>query len=177
MTSKKSLDMKRTIVFLFVLIFVNSANAQYIFNVDVEIVNPEKVFYPGKNLIVNADIKSLGITQDRIDVKLDYKILDYNGNIITERESTVAIHTSLKTTEIFSLPKNIKEGTYAVIVRVEDGDYSSSGSQSFYVESRFLAKLSVFVSENPVLFGIILFLSILSFILMLLWVMHTTYRK
>ena len=144
---------------------------------DVEITNAENAFYPGQDVIVSANVKSLGIAQNRIDIKLNYEIIDQNGNIIAERGSTLVLHTSLKTTEIFTLPENIKSGKYNLIVKAEDDKYSSSSSESFYVESKFLTELSDFIDKNTVLFEILLFLIISVFIIILLWIMHKLYGK
>ncbi|MEK6907383.1 MAG: hypothetical protein AABW45_02550 [Nanoarchaeota archaeon] len=140
------------IIAISLLFFVVSVNAQYILSLDAEVTEPDKTFYPGQEVMVSTDVRSLGETRDRVDIKLNYKIIDYDNNLITQRESTFAVHTSLKTTETFKLPEDLKPGKYNVIVKVSYGNYDSSASDLFYIESKFLGKSKEFIKENPFIF-------------------------
>lgn len=146
-------------------ILLNLVNAQYILSLDTKVTEPDKTFYSGQEVMVSTDVRSLGEIRDRIDIKLNYEIIDYNNNLIMQRESTLAVHTSLKTTEIFKLPEDIKPGKYNVMVKVSYGNYDSSASDLFYVESKFLGKSKEFIKENPFILtygGLILIIAVVA---------------
>src|SRR3989344_2580093 len=67
-------DQINLMIAVFLLFFVAFVDAQYMFDVDSEIINNEKVFYPGEEIIVSTDIKSLGTIKDIINVKLNFFI-------------------------------------------------------------------------------------------------------
>ena len=161
--------MKRGVIPLFILILVSLVSAQYIFHVDVKVM--PKTISAGESLIVNTNIRSLGLnSNDRIDIKLSYEILDENGKIIDMRSSTVALQTSLSISEVFNLPNNIKSGNYNVIVKVDYQGYNESASDSFYVrENTFLGKLNELMNNNPIIFIIIFFVI---FIILMWWIIH-----
>ncbi|AJF63142.1 MAG: hypothetical protein QT11_C0001G1018 [archaeon GW2011_AR20] len=160
-------DQINLMIAVFLLFFVAFVDAQYMFDVDSEIINNEKVFYPGEEIIVSTDIKSLGTIKDIINVKLNYTIVDENNNLITGNESTIALHTSLKTTEYLRLPDNIESGTYQVRVKVSYQGYTTSASNTFYVKSKFFIKSSKFLYKYPLAFtaGLSLFFVIIIFLI------------
>lgn len=154
-----------SVILFFTLL--NLVNAQYILSLDTEVTEPDKTFYPGQEVIVSTNVMSLGEIRDRIDIKLNYKIIDYNNNLIMQRESTFAVHTSLKTTEVFKLPEDLKPGKYGVIVKISYDNYDSSASDLFYIESKFLGKSREFIKENPFIFtygGLILIIVVAAFL-------------
>lgn len=161
--------MKITIILLFVLILINSVNAQYIFSLDVE-VTPDILIAPHV-LIVNTNIRSLGINSDeRIDILLSYEIKDEDNNIIDSRSSTLALQTSLSQSEIFNLPSNLKSGKYYVKVKVNYQGYKAFKTEEFYIEEKsFIGKINYLIDKNPVIFIVMFLVLILLFIW---WMIH-----
>lgn len=165
------LYMKKEVILLFILLLISLVNAQYIFHVDVEVT--PKIISAGENIIVNANIKSLGLSSDRIDVKISYGIQDENGKIIEISSSTNALQTSLSISEVFKLSDNIKSGKYNVIVKVDYQGYNSSASDSFYVKKRGIWRGAIgLLNENPIIPIIIFFLI---FIIFVWWMIHHHY--
>lgn len=165
--------MKISIILLFTLLLLSLANAQYIFNVDVNII--PKTISAGENIIVNTNIKNLGLISDRINVKLSYEIQDENGKLIDGRSSTLTLQTSLSISEVFTLSKNIKSGKYDVIVKADYQGYKASDSDSFYVrENTFLVKLNRVLDYTPIIFIIIFFVIV---IILIRWIIHHYYTR
>ncbi|MEK6841012.1 MAG: hypothetical protein AABX45_00255 [Nanoarchaeota archaeon] len=163
--------MKKEVILLFILL-ISLVSAQYIFHVDVEVI--PKTISPGENVIVNTNIKSLGLSSnEKIDVKISYEIQDENGKMIDMESSTVALQTSLSVSEVFKLSDDIKSGKYNVIVKVDYQGYKTSALDSFYVtKNTFLDRLNILISENPIIY-IILFLLII--IILIWWAIHHHY--
>lgn len=164
--------MKRGIILLFLLLLINLVSAQYIFNVNAEVI--PKTVSAGENFIVNTNIKSLGLdSNERIDVKISYEIQDENGKIIEISSSTNALQTSLSISEVFTLPSDIKPGKYNVIVKVDYQGYNTSASDSFYVKTSGIWGGAIgLLNENPIIFTIIFFLI---FIIFIWWIIHHYY--
>ncbi len=160
------------VIAVFLLFFVTFVDAQYIFDINFEIMNDEKIFYPGQEIIVSMDIKSLGMIRDIIDIKLDYTIVDENNNLITESESTIALHTSLKTTEYFRLPDNLESGTYHVRAKVSYQGYTTNASDTFYVKSKFFINLEKILNKYPLVFTVGLSLFFIIIIFLIFSLMH-----
>src|SRR3989344_3202796 len=136
--------MKRGVILLFILLLISLASAQYIFSVDVEVM--PKFISAGDNIIVNTNIKSIGISSDRVDIKIS---------------STKAIQTSLSVSEVFKLSENLKSGNYKVIAKVDYRGNKTSNSDSFFVtKNTFLVKLNKLVNDNPIIFIILLLIII-----------------
>ena len=139
--------MKRGAILIFILLLVTLVHAEYIFNLEVEVIKLTKTVYSGENIIVNTNVKSLGLgSKELIDVVLSYEITDEYNNIIMQRKSTLALQTSFSQSEVFILPNNIKPGYYRVIAKVDYKGYNASDSDSFYVGRKsLLGKLADFI--------------------------------
>ena len=148
-------------VLLSVLLLVSLVSAQYLFGVDVKVT--PKFVSSGENIIVNTNIKSLGISSGRVDVLVSYEIINQNGELINKsermidiRSSTMAIQTSLATAEVFRLSEDIKPGDYNLIVKVDYQGEETSASDSFHVaKDTFLSKLNKLVNNNQIILVII----------------------
>jgi len=82
--------MKRGVILLFILLLISLASAQYIFSVDVEVM--PKFISAGDNIIVNTNIKSIGISSDRVDIKISYEIII---RIIKKRKIYIIVYNSI----------------------------------------------------------------------------------
>ena len=147
-----------------ILFLINLASAQYIFVQEVK-VTPKFVF-AGENIIVSTNIKNLGISSDRVDIKVSYEIISENGELINKseriidmRSSTMAIQTSLSISEVFMLPENMEFGNYNMLVRVDYNGKITSASDSFQItKNGFLVKLDNIIGNNQIILITIAFL-------------------
>ena len=155
------LYMKGGVVLLLFLLSISLVSAQYLFGVDVKVT--PKIVSTGENVIISTNIKSLGISSDRVDIKVSYKIINENGKLINKSDrtidissSTVAIQTSLGTSEIFKIPNDMKSGDYKIVVSVNYQGDEASGSDSFYIaKNTLLDNLNKLVSNNAIILVII----------------------
>lgn len=175
--------MKRGIILLSTILLIGLVSAQYLFSLDVD-VKP-KVISLGEDIIVNTNIKSLGISSDRVDILVSYEIIGEDGELINKsermidiRSSTIAIQTSLSTSEIFKLPEDIKPGNHKIIVKVNYQGEETSASDSFRVtENTFFDKLNKLVNNNQIILVIIALLILIISIWRIIHHYHTHYKK
>lgn len=176
--------MKRGVaVLFFVLVLTSLVGAQYLFSVEVKVI--PKFIFAGENIIVNTEIKNLGISSDRVDIKVSYEIVSEDGELINKSEriidiksSTMAIQTSLSISEIFTLSEDIKPGNYKLVVKVDYQGKETSGSDSFHVtKNTLLEKLNKFVNNNHIILVIIALLILAISIYRLIQYYHRYHKK
>ena len=94
------------------------------------------------------------------------------------RSSTMAIQTSLRTSEIFKLAEDMKPGNYKIIVKVDYQGDEASASDSFYVaKDTFLAKLNKLVNNNQIILVIIALLILVISVWRVIHHYRTHYKK
>lgn len=144
-------------ILLFVLLLISFVSAQYIFAQEVKVT--PKVLFAGENIIVSTNIKSLGTSSDRVDIKVSYEIVSDNGKLVNKSErtinmisSTMAIQTSLGISEVFMLPENMEPGNYNILVKVDyEGDVTSASDSFQITKNSFIVKLDRLVSNNQII--------------------------
>ena len=125
------------IAILFLFNIVLNTDPPLIFDVDTEILDETKTVYPGNSVIVNANVRSLGLgSRELIDINLIFKVLDQNNRVILKQESTVALQTSLSISEIIYIPNDMKPGMYYVYVEANYKGYRGYSSEAFYVKRK-----------------------------------------
>ena len=162
---------------------ISLVSAQYLFSLDVRVT--PKFISSGEDIIVSTNIKSFGISSDRVDILVSYEIISEDGELINKskrmidiRSSTMAIQTSLSTSEIFKLQEDIKPGNYKIIVKVNYQGEETSASDSFYVaKDTFLAKLNKLVNNNQIILVIIALLILVISIWRVIHHYCTHYKK
>ena len=75
--------------------------------------NTENRLAPGEFLPISVKLVNFG-EQKRVDVVINYKILDSNNNEIYSENETVAVETTASFIKRIQLPYNIKPGLYTV---------------------------------------------------------------
>ena len=145
-----------------ILIAIEVESKKPLFDVKVEI--PEQFLYvlPGEEILAN--IKLFRIEgKEKVDVKVEYVVKNEQGETILSEEETRAVETETSFVKAFSLPQNIKYGTYIFYVKaVYNGEVASSSAQ-FSVEK---LEKPFFKKEN-----ILLIIIIIIFIVILLFVL------
>ena len=124
------------------------------FNLEVEIPGDYQKVSPGDTLWFTTKILNFA-NEKRVDVTLEYNILDENENEILTRSETVAIETQASFVGRMELSEDIKIGKYMLEVKMIQSDGKTSiGKSSFQV--RLEEDFKGFVSKNKFLIMIIL---------------------
>ncbi|MFA6072792.1 MAG: hypothetical protein WC758_01635 [Candidatus Woesearchaeota archaeon] len=84
-------------------------------NVFINIPQEYVTISPGSDVLTSIKIMNLGNTK-RMDVVLDFEILDAFGDAILTKKETVAIETQANFIRIFEIPKTAEDGKYKVHV-------------------------------------------------------------
>lgn len=103
-----------------VVIEVESSGAK-LFDVDVEILNENKVVEQGKMVNSKILLFNLGITEN-IEVDMEYSILDLDGNIIVSETEKNIIETQFQKIKNIKIPSDTKAGIYVYAVKVSYTD-------------------------------------------------------
>ena len=116
---------------LFVNCCVVSANP--VIEVSVSLIE-EDFFSPGDTVHSIVEIRNRDAS-GRIDVVVEYGVVDGSGAVVLSDTKTVAIETKSSFAESFTLPSYISEGGYSLYAEVSslDGTVSNSASSSFDV--------------------------------------------
>ncbi len=96
-----------------------------LFDIFIEIPQKFKNVGSGEELIASVKLINVG-SAGRIDVFLDYTILDPEENIIFKRRETVAVETQANFVRTFDIPKDSKAGSYHILAQIvyADGKYA-----------------------------------------------------
>jgi hypothetical protein len=140
------------VVLLFMILFFSNALAAQPFNIEIELPDSYKTVNPGNDVWFTIKLLNLANAQ-RVDVTLNYDILDSNGISIVHNSKTVAIETQASFVADLKIPETALPGEYTVNVVVA----SSLG------ESRAKTSLKILAPKNVLMFyltgvGIILLL-------------------
>jgi len=98
----------------------------------LEIKNKDNVVRKGEHLQLVATILNFG-EAGKVDVLLQYQILDMNGTPMYEKHETVAVETQLNRFKELALPQ-LPEGTYIVVVKATYNNVTVSSSDMIFVE-------------------------------------------
>lgn len=142
-------------------------SAKPLFDVDVEVLPEYKVVAPGEEIIIEVstfNVRGFG----RVDVTLEYSIRDFNGNIVTKEEETVAIETQAKFVRELSVPSDLKLGTYIAAVKVTFEDSVGTSTDVFEVRAKSIRLYPIEIRDNVfyVLLGVVFVVLIASIFLM-----------
>ena len=148
-------------VLLAILLLASFAGAQYIFAQEVEVM--PKFVFAGEDITVTTNIKSLGVSSDRVDIKISYEIVSESGKLVNKtdkiidiKSSTMAIETSLSISEVFGLAENMEPGEYSILVKVDYEGEITSVSDSFQItKNGLLVKVNRLVGGNQIILIII----------------------
>jgi uncharacterized membrane protein len=116
-----------------ILTAVEVISAHPLFDVSVDIPPQFLWITPGKELVSNINLHNLGASGQAVDVNLEYKILDSNGNEILHTTEEIAVNTKISFTKEFIIPEGTPLGRYALYVRATYTNLVASGSSWFNV--------------------------------------------
>jgi uncharacterized membrane protein len=119
------------LVFLLSIQLVYSAQP---FNVEIDLPDSYKTVNPGSDVWFTIKLLNLANTQ-RVDVTLNYDILNSDGKSIVHNSKTVAIETQASFVADLQLPANTLPGEYTVNVVVSSSLGDSSAKTSLKVST------------------------------------------
>ena len=107
---------------------------------------------PGELLPVQVNLTNFGGGK-RVDVTINYHILDRNGNDVVTENETVAVETTASYIKIIQIPRNVPPGQYTAEARItyQGQKVSATANYQFTVERKIAG---MFVSQFAV-YGII----------------------
>jgi hypothetical protein len=116
-----------------VLTAIEVISAQHLFDVGVEIPSQFLYVVPGKELYSKITLYNLGESGQTVDVNLEYKIMDADGNEILHTTEEVAVNTQMSFVKEFIIPADSKLGKYVLYVKATYDNSVASGSSWFNV--------------------------------------------
>lgn len=133
-TAKRFAIYCSVIVCVFILIVgSNTLCADPLLEVSVSLIE-EEFFSPGDTIHSIVEIRNRD-SSGRIDVVVEYGVLDESGSTVLSDTKTVAIETKSSFAESFVLPSYLSEGSYSLYAEVSslDGSVTKTASTSFDV--------------------------------------------
>ena len=109
------------------------ASSDALLEISVSFVESDP-FAPGDSFHLIVEIRNRE-AQGRVDVLVNYTLLDSDGGVVLFNSKTVAVETKASFAEEFNLPVYIAEGTYFLRANVSslNGSQWSEASRSFSV--------------------------------------------
>lgn len=105
-----------------------------LFDVFVTIPKNYEVVAPGGELLANIKLTNLG-SEGRVDVFLDYELLDSSDTIVEHNRETVAVETQANFVKTFEIPTTLQHGFYKFRATVTYADgKTATAEQTFEVE-------------------------------------------
>ncbi len=110
-------------------------SAKPLFDIDAEVLPNYKEIFPGDKLLIEVSIfnlKGFG----RIDVNVDYSIMDFQGNAVASGHETLAVETEVRFIREFIIPSDLRQGDYIVSAKVSFGEFVGTSSDTFSVKAK-----------------------------------------
>lgn len=114
-----------------------SRNAVFgsLFDIAVAIPKAYTIIAPGGELLANVKLTNLG-SEGRVDVFIDYDILDADHAELQHKSETVAVETQSSFVKTFNIPATAPEGAYRLRAKVTYADgKTAAGEESFTIAS------------------------------------------
>ncbi|MEK6852633.1 MAG: hypothetical protein AABX59_02020, partial [Nanoarchaeota archaeon] len=121
-----------------ILIVIDVSAKEILFDVDLEIPAQYLEIAPGSSVVGEVtifNIKKVG----KVDVNVDFFIQELNGSLLTKSTRVVGVEIVGSFIERLSIPKELEEGAYLLIVKVTYDSETAVASELFQVkEPRYL---------------------------------------
>lgn len=142
-----------------------------LFDISLDIPSKYKELLAGEELLLQTSLFNLG-DLGKTDVKIEYIIKDFEGNILLEESEVVGVETQVSFSKMIKLSSNLKPGDYVAIVQARyDGSLGGSNSVFRIVEKK---------SELPTFTPYLLFLAVagvLSFFMIVFFLLFLRNEK
>lgn len=139
-----------------ILTAIEVGSANPLFDVSAEIAPQFLWVVPGKELYSKINLYNLGGAGHAVDVNLEYKITDSQGNEILHNTEEVAVNTKLSFVKEFIIPPRTKLGRYVLYVKITYSDLVASASTWFNVGQQTQIPL-----ELSIMIGIIILIGLI----------------
>ncbi|MFA5771088.1 MAG: hypothetical protein WC894_06395 [Patescibacteria group bacterium] len=118
---------------------------------------------PGEILPISVKLSNFGNNQ-RIDIKIQYQILNFKKDVVVEAGDTVAVETTASFIKLIQLPDNLSKGRHTAIVTIfyPDQKFPAVSKFDFFVENKIAG---IFVNQ---LIFFVIFIVILCLIFLIL---------
>lgn len=114
-----------------VLISSSISEKTALFDISVKIPENYKKLYTGDSLFFEISLLNMGQV-GRVDASIKYKLQDFDGNVLEEKDEMVAVETQASFSRTIILPDNIKPGKYLMTVDVKYGNKSEGSSSDVF---------------------------------------------
>ena len=150
--------MRKVFCFIFCFIFLFNIGNVFAFTVSSHVPEKYREVQGGDRLYFELTLK-YPENPTRVDLRLEYKVLDNKGNVVTQAKGLKAVETQASFLEFIVLPEDMDNGPYTISIDIKDyGDLSQN------VEAGF----SVARNRVDILFNYIYILAGAVFVLMVL---------
>jgi len=102
---------------------------------DLETTSLKNEVEPGGELSFNVQISNMG-TSNAFDVMIQHVVLDYNRNIITSKQESLAVLTKASSKSQITIPYNTLDGDYTLETKAYYGGKTAKSSFMFKVVSK-----------------------------------------
>lgn len=114
-----------------ILTAIEVVSANNLFDVGVQIPSQFLYVVPGKELYSTIELDNLGGSEQTVDVNLEYRILDSEGNEILHTTEELAVNTKMSFIKGFIIPSDTKLGKYVLYVKATYNNLTASSSAWF----------------------------------------------
>ena len=106
-----------------------------LFDVEVTIPSEYSVVEPGNRIVANLLLFNLGVT-GVIDAKIDYEIIDLDGNIILSESEIQGVETQFQKVKELIIPRDAEPGKYVLSVKVTyyEGEKERIATATYFFE-------------------------------------------
>ena len=127
------------VMFTYILMGQSSSVPDKLLDVDTEALSQSVKI--GDNFEFLIKISSMG-TVERYDIKMIYEVLDLTGNLITKKEESIGVETSVSKKAVINIPNDVQPGQYTLKTTAK---YSGRKAESSFL---FKIKEKVSIMES-----------------------------
>ena len=110
-----------------ILIGIEIVTKRPLFDVNINLPEKFQNILPGEEIYYKIELFNLGDVNRQVDVSVEHKLLDMNGNEILSEHQSVAVQTKLEYIKEIKIPENLPYGKYIIYVRAfYDGEVASA---------------------------------------------------
>ena len=129
-----------------ILVSVEVESKKSLFDVSLEIPEDFLQINRGDKLFIKLNLYRIESKEQRVDVELEYRILNSKGKVVIFDSDTVAVETSLSLIHEFDISQNIVPGEYQVYVKaIYKGDVGSATSSFEVVRKKITGLSKIFI--------------------------------
>jgi hypothetical protein len=156
--------MNRAFFLFYLFIFLFCFGDVFAFTVSSHVPEKYREVQGGDRLYFELTLK-YPENPTRVDLRLEYKILDNEGNVVTRAKGLKAVETQASFLEFIVLPENMENGPYTISIDIKDyGDLSQNVEAGFNVVRN---RVDILFNYIYILTGAVFVLMILIIVILL----------